>query len=342
MNKIIAFIVAFALIISCSIAQTITEKEIKVSGYGEKKLKKAPKKVYIANFKVYFHVIASGSAKSTGGTSFGGGSIKGNTSTSMTVAVQGVDIEDFQKITDDTYNRFAADLVSKGFEIINAEEASKIDFYSDWEMKQGGEVNYANVPGYVSVTPTGTKYLVKKETRSGREKKTFIDRTPRISKELDDAIIIEATFAFPFIEMKTNSSSLVGFSSVKAKTDFALGTAAGSDGLTNLQEYTRVKFTSGSGPGASANAYMTADLKKEFDIDGVFKEDKFREFSAAKSTSLYNATPNYFGVVFAENRTNNVTNLAECDGEKYIQATTNVINNYMDLTLTEFYENAIK
>lgn len=344
MKKTILSLSMLLLVVWAVNAQTVTEKEFSTKGsYGEKKLKKAPRKVYIAGFQVYFHVIASATAKSTGGTTFGGGSVKGNTSTTMTVAVDGVDTPDFQKITDETYNRFVADLKSKGFEIMLIEEASKIPFYEDWSMKEGGTVNYANVPGYVSVTPTGTKYMVKAETRKGREKSTFIDRTPRISKELDDAIVIEATFAFPFIEMQTNSSSMAGFSSVKAKTNFEMGAAYGSDGMTNLLENTQVKFTSGSGPGAAADAYLISNLKKPIALPDVFKQEKFKEFSAAKSSSLGStATPNYFGVVFAENRVQEVTNMAECDGQKYVEVTTSAINNYIDLALAEFYENAIK
>jgi len=336
MKKIILTVAILAMICGSALAQSVTEKEVKISGYGEKKLRKAPRKVYIANFRVYFHVIASATAKSAGGASFGGGSYKGSTSTTMTVAVDGVDVPDFQKVTDDTYNRFVADLKSKGFEIISTAEASKIEFYEDWEIKEGGQVNYANVPGYVSVTPTGTQYMVKKETRKGREKSTFIDRTPRISKELEDAIVIEATFAFPFVEMKTNSSNMVGFSSVKAKTNFELGSAAGSDGLANLFENSQVKFTAGSGPGAAADAYLAADLKKPIALEGVFKDEKFKEFSAAKST------PAYYGIVFVTNTKDQVTNTAACDQQKYVEATTKAINGYIDLALEAFYDNAIK
>ena len=340
MKNILGFVVLAVVSLSLAQAQVITEKDVKIGGYGTKKFKKAPKKAYIANFKVYFHVIASASAKSTGGSSFG--TLKGNTKTSMTVAVDGVDVDEFQRITDVTYQKFVADLESKGFEIIDTEEASKIEFYDGWEMKQGGKVNYANVPGYVSVTPSGTSYLVRKEARSGREKKTFIDRTPKISKQLDDAIVVEATFAFPFIEMRTSSSSMVGFSSVKAKTAFQMGSAVGSDGMVNLLEDSKVKFTSGSGPGASANAYLESYLKKPVEIENVFSKEKFREFSAAKSTDISSATPNYFGIVYADNNYNDVTNMAECDGGKYQEKTTVAINNFIDIVLTDFYDNAIK
>ncbi|REE01752.1 hypothetical protein [Marinoscillum furvescens] len=330
--KKLAYTLLFVAAISfAGNAQELSEVFSTKGGYGEKKFKKAPKKAYIANFKVFFHVTASATAKSQGGRQLGGGSYRGNTSTTMTVAVDGVDIPDFQKITDEVYQRFVEDLKSNGYELITTAEAAGIPFYEDWELKDGGEVNYANLPGYVSVTPTGTQYLVKKETKKGREKKTFIDRTPRISKELDDAVVIEASFAFPFIEMKTNSSNMIGFSSVKAKTDFQMGSAFGMDGMTSLYEHSRVKFTSGSGPGASANAYLVATLKKPVPIEGVFKDEKFKEVSAASTT------PAYYGVVFVTNKVDQVTNTASCDGDQYVARTTGLMNDFIDKTLTEFY-----
>ncbi|MFT6867764.1 MAG: hypothetical protein ACJA08_002608 [Cyclobacteriaceae bacterium] len=238
MKKIFYSLVILILVMGSVQAQDLSDAFTTKASYGQKKLKKAPKRVYIASFNVYFHVIASATAKSQGGREMGGGSYRGDTETTMTVAVEGVDVPDFQKITDETYSRFEADLKSKGFELISTEEASKIEEYEGWEMKEGGNVNYANVPGYVSVTPTGTKYLVKRETKSGREKGAILDRSPKISKQLSNAIVIDGTFAFPFIEMKTNSSNMIGFSSVKAKTKFELGSAFGQEGMTAMFENT--------------------------------------------------------------------------------------------------------
>lgn len=334
--KRIAFSLALALCISLvAMGQQITEKEYTTKGgYGEKKLSKAPKRVYIASFKAYFHVIASATAKSTGGRQIGGGSYKGNTSTTMTVAVDGVDVDDFQAVTDQVYARFVDDLKAKGYEIITAEEAGKTEYYADWMLKEGGTVNYANVPGYVSVAPKGHDYYVKKETKKGREKGTFIDTTPKLSGELGDAIIIEASFAFPFIEMNTNSSNFVGVSSVKAKTDFKMASAYGQDGMTSLLEPNQIKFVSGKGPGASAEAYLLVNVDKEVPIEGVFKEEKFKERTTASST------PAYYGIVFVENKKDEVTHQASCNAEGYRAATTKLMNQLVDIGLNEFYTNA--
>lgn len=317
-------------------AQTITDKELFTKGsYGEKKLASAPRRVYIANFKAYFHVIASATAKSQGGRELGGGSYKGNTSTTMTVAVEGVDVTDFQAITDQVYERFVNDLKSKGFEIVTTEEAGKTEYYADWIKKEGGNVNYANIPGYVSVAPRGHDYYVKKEAKSGREKGTFIDTTPKLSGELDDAVIVEASFVFPFIEMDANSSNFLGTSSVKAKTDFKMYSGYGAGGLTGAYEVNQIKFVSGKGPGATADAYMFIQIDKPVSIPGVFKEESFKERSTASST------PAYYAIVFVENQNNSVTHQAQCDPAAYTEATVRMMNQFADIGLEQFYQNAL-
>lgn len=266
----------------------------------------------------------------------GGGSYKGDTKTTMTVAVDGVDVNDFQAITDQVYKRFVDDLVARGFEIVSDEEAAKTEYYADWTLKEGGSVNYANVPGYVSVAPSGHNYFVRKESKKGREKGTFIDTTPKLSGELGDAIVVEASFSFPFIEMNTSSSSFVGISSVKAKTEFKMATAFGQDGMAVLMEPNQIKFVSGKGPGATADAYMLVNVDKEIPIEGVFKDEKFKERTVASTTRV----PDYYGIVFVENKTDQVTHQATCDPSAYRAATSKLMNQLVDIGLEQFYANA--
>lgn len=333
MNKILTLIFLFLIAISAN-GQFINEKSVITQGsYGEKKFKKAPKKVYIAQFQVYFNVIATETAKTTAGRQIGGGSYKGDTETSMTVAVEGVDVTDFQLITDNVYQNFVKQLKEKGFEVISTADAAKIPFYEGWSIKPGGSVNYANIPGYVSVVPNGLDYMVKKENDKGREKGTFIDRTPKISKELDNAIVIEASFSFPFIKMQSSSSNMIGLSSVKARTDFSLGTAFGADGMTGLYEPTKVKFVSGNPVGAAADALLTYNLKGEIEIPGVFADEKFKERTVASTTMV----PAYYSIIFIDNNSSTVTHQAKCDPIKYVETTQSILNEYIDYSLKGFF-----
>lgn len=312
---------------------SITEKEINwKGGYNQKKLSKAPKKIYISKFNVYFHVIATATAKTSGGRTLGGGSVRAATSTTMTVAVDGVDVPDFQKITDDAYARFVKEMEGKGFEFLSTEEASKAEYYEGWSMKDGGEVNYANIPGYVSVTPTGTKYMIKKETNKGREKTTFVDKTMVLSGQLDDVLVAEVSFAFPSIDMDADGGVYAASSKVKANVNYRMGTAAGADGLTSVYANSLIKFVSGKGPGLSADAYFYLGLKEPVRAkQKVFTNTEFKERTTG-STS-----PTYYGIVFKDNEGLTATHTTEADHDAYVSESSRLINEFFDLTLENFF-----
>lgn len=309
-------------------ADHVTDK----GGYAENKLKNAPRKVYIASFRTFFHVLASAEASSIGG------SMKNNTKTSMVVALSGVDTPDFLEITNAVYKKFTDDLKAKGFEILTADNAASSGEYADWIRKEGGELSYAQIPGYVSGTPEGYSYFVKKEKKDGREKGAFLDKSPKISRDLDGAIIIDVAFAFPFLDMKTASSNLAGFSSVKAKIDFELGTAFGMDGATPLMSPTQLKFISSEGMGK--DAILIVKLKGDsFDSEApVFKDKKFKESNVA----MVNYKPAYYGVIWKEEQQVNVSHYAECDNALYKQETLRLASEFTEQALKIFYSNAIK
>lgn len=334
MKKILTLSGLLLLSMSLCTAQFITEKTVTSKGsYGENKLKKAPKKVFISNFQVYFHVVASATASSQGGRQMGGGSVKSDTKTSMTVAVNGVDVEDFKAVTNKVYQDFIAKLTAAGFEIIPTEKGASLPVYEGWSLKDGGNVNYANIPGYVAVVPEGQKYFVKKVTDKGREKGAFLDKSPKISKGLDNAIVLDVAFAFPFIKMDANSSNMLGTSSVKAKTDFVLGSAVGNDGMALLVENTLVKFVYGNPAGAAADAWYQIAPTGEIPLPGVFAEEKFKERTVSSST------PAYYNIVFVDTDASNVTHQANCDPAKYQEMTTKVMTEYLDTALKGLLEN---
>lgn len=319
------------LVASIAYTQTLTADHVTdKGGYGESKLKNAPRKVYIASFRAFFHVLASAEASSIGG------SYKNNTKTSMVVAVKGVDTPDFIEVTDALYKKITEDLKAKGFEILTAEDAAKSAQYADWIKKDGGQLSYSQIPGYVSASPSGYSYFVKKEKKDGREKGSFLDNSPKISRDLDGAIIIDVAFAFPFIDMKTASSNLAGFSSVKAKIDFEIGTAFGMDGATPLMSPTQLKFISSEGMGK--DAIQIVKIKGDsFDSEApVFADKKFKEANVA----MVNYKPDYYGVVWKEEQQVKVSHYAECDNALYKQETLRLGSEFTDQALRIFYSNA--
>lgn len=302
-----------------SFGQTLTEKNMTDNGYGEKKFKKAPKKVYIQSFKVNFQVAAYAEASTKGGRDVGGGSYSGGTHTSMTVMVEGVDTPDFMEVTDNLYQDFVADLKDQGMELISQDDVQGTEYFEGWERRPGGGLNYANIPGSVQARPTGLDYYIKKEDRKGKEKGNFVDKSCKLSKELDDAIIIDVEFAFDFIEMKTSESGFIGFSSVKANTDFKMKSGS-------------VKLQYGNPAGLASDAIFMQWLKKPVSVEApVFQQEKFKEVTAAQSTPAYGA------IVFTTDQANKATHTAKCDGELYKKETSRLMKEFMDISMGEFY-----
>ncbi len=303
-----------------------------LASYRAGKLKKAPNKVYIQSFRVMFQVMATATAKSMEGAR------RGATQTSMTVAVTGVDLTDFQEVTDRLYNDMIASLQSKGYEIVPAEEAGKTEHYKDWTPKTGGTASYAQIPGHVMITPTGYSYFVKAESKSGKEKGTFTDRTAILSKQLDDAIVLDVSMVFPFVEMDASSSSMLGFSAVKATVDFGMNTNV--SGTAGALRENMVKVVYGNAGMGQAEAYLPMVLKKKVTADGVFFDRKFKEFTSAQLNKVYDA--GYYSIVSTENKNQSVTHEAACDPEKYKAASLRMGSDLINESLNNFYKYAGK
>ncbi|MFY0600423.1 MAG: hypothetical protein JXR03_12190 [Cyclobacteriaceae bacterium] len=342
MKNILIIALALSLCIGESIAQkkkkgptSVGEKQINFKGgYGQKKLKKAPKKIYISKFNVYFNVIATATAKTTGGRTVGGGSVRAGTSTTMTVGVDGVDVPDFQAITDNAYARFIKEFESRGYEFLSTEEASKAKYYEGWEMKEGGNVNYANIPGYVSVTPTGTKYMIKKQNRKGKEKTTALNmnNTMILSGQLEDVLVAQVTLAFPCIDMSAKGGVYATTSKVSANVNYRMGTAFGQEGMQSNFAPSQMVILSGKGPGLTSDAYFYSSLKEPiYSGESVFKNTEFKE-------RTYGGTsPAYYGIVFQDNESSKVTHSTEADKDVYISESNRLIDEFMDISFEEFW-----
>mgnify|MGYP001087814921 CR=1 FL=1 len=88
MNRIITLIALFALaaFTTAPVEPFITAKSFQKSGYGEKKMKKAPQKVFINSFFVNYQLVAGAMVSSATGVS----------KTGMTVALDGINADQLQ------------------------------------------------------------------------------------------------------------------------------------------------------------------------------------------------------------------------------------------------------
>lgn len=312
-------------------SQTITKKEIGGGkGFNQSKFKSAPKKVFINSFNVYFEVFGSAEASTTGGESFG--RVHSSTKTAMGVALYGVDSEDFLEITNQAYQYFINDLKSKGFEIVTADAAAKTNVYSGWTRKSGGELSSAEATGFVRVTPTGFDYFVPGEKKSGKEKTTIFDRSPALSKELDDAIVANVSFTFDFIDMKVFRSDLLKISNVKGKVNFKVDTTPGPS-----MDMSKVSFSYGK-TFTAATAAIENVLKKSIPIVApVFEDEKFSETNKAQATNI----PSWASYVYVTtDKSLAASHAVTCDSELYKKETTRLFKEFLTLSLMELYEKA--
>lgn len=334
MKKISCFLIGLIGFVYTANAQTYSGEVLvdELASYRTGKFSKAPRKVYIQSFRVLFQVMASATAKSSEGVR------KGATKTSMAVAVTGVDLPDFQQVTDKLYNDLVASLKSKGFELISAEEAGKTEHYQDWVLKSEGTASYAQMAGHIMITPSGYKYYVKGESKGGKEKGTFTDKSAVLSKQLNDAVILDVSMVFPFVEMDASSSGMLGFSAVKATVDFGL--EPGVSGTAGALRQNMVKFVYGNAGMGQAESYLPVVLKKKVTAEGVFFDKKFKEFNSAALNKVYDA--GYYAVVTSENKNETVSHEAACDTEKYKAASLKLGTDLINKSLEIFYKNAEK
>lgn len=322
----------FACLISTHVfSQSISAKETGGKGFNQGKFKSAPKKVFINSFNIYFEVFGSAEAATSGGESFG--RVHSNTSTAMGVALYGVDNADFLEITNQAYEYFKSDLESKGFEIVSPDKAAQTTVYEGWLRKSGGELSSAESVGYVRVTPSGFEYFVPGEKNSGKEKNTFFDRSPALSKELDDAIIADVAFTFDFIDMQVFRSELLNISNVKGKVNFKIERMPG----TNM-DMSRVNFSYGK-TFTAATAAIQHELKKSIQIEApVFKDEKFSETTTSQATNIP-SWANYVYVTTDKSLTS--SHSVTCDTDLYKKETSRLLKEFLTVGLTGLYEKAL-
>ncbi|GEM_PF-1433748 len=317
----------------------ISSKDYDVGAFHRsKQSSKSPKRIYIQKFRALFEVFEEASASTSGTTNnrANRATTVSGTKTSMGVQLSGVDIPDFQKIVDDAYNDFVSQLEADGYEIISAEEAGKTDYYSGYTKLKGGASSTDQATGYVMVTPTGYDYWVKGVSNSGREKGTFVDTSSKLSQDLGDAYVAEATFVFPFVNLDASSTSFANYASSKVKADINLRLAAAvgtqdneqmglksfGKGFTNSGTASRlasqVRFVAGH-MASSPLFDSSTGLKRDVYFGGVFKEDKLVEVTSAE-VATFSKTAYPQMVMVSGGELNLASHYVACDTKNYITA----------------------
>ena len=341
MKKLFSTIVIFALSFAIGTAQTVGSVETKDFGYAQKKFKNAQKRIYISQFRVIYQLMIDWSETAQGGRTLGGG-VRGDATARLALAVKGVSEADLQEMTDKLYQDYLAQLVAGGYEIVTADEASKIEFHQEFERKSGGGLSLAQFPGYIMSVPTGYDYFVKRTDNKGRERKTFLDETPRISVELDGAVIAKVNLVVQFAKEAESAGSKMlgkaigGVAKVVAETDYRLDKdgVIGGGGMVGDIAYTSALYTYATrkmAPDANCNFR----LKNTVPISGVFDDKKYKAVETAQS-DVWGADYGAIRVFSADNTFYQNLQAIEVDAAKYKAGFMEAAETFMKSSTTEF------
>jgi len=357
-----AILIGALLFASAISGPVIPEKSLKINSYNKKKQhRKAPKKVYINSFRALFEVYEEAEARTSSSkkeranrTTFSSGTV-----TKLGVQISGVDVADFQGIINEAYAKFTKQLKDEGYEILTADDAESMELFKGWTKVEGGASSDAQAKGFVMVTPQDFNYMVKGVSNKGREKGTFQDRGPEISKEMGDVYVADVNFIFPFVTLDPNSSRWKNSSSVKADieyriepfmntgkvnqqtslTSFAKGMASAG---ASSQIESKVRFQSGKdivGNNPLFDANVT--LKKPVSFEGVFADKKIVETTKAES-DMFEKTAYATLVMVSDDKKTVTSHFAKCNKDQYVAAATASMDEMMDASIRNFREMTTK
>ncbi len=342
MKRVLLTLTFFAVALLVQ-GQTVGKLELKETGFGGKKLAKAPKRVYISEFNVNYQIAYSLTSISRGGSELGGGR-RGDAKATLSVAVPDIDFNKLQKITDDAYNEYVAKLESEGYEIINADAASQTDLLSKWERLKGGEISQAQFPGFLATTPTGRDFFVRRVTKKGRNKNGIFEYATKLSKQLEGATIVKVNLAIPFIEeaegglSKGLRKSIGGLAKVVVRPNFRL-TKLEAIQLKN----TYLSVTTGSGywymTSMKDQGQIIQTLKNDVEIAGVFENKKYKATQKADQ-DIWGTNNGYFKVFSYEDREIARTQPIPCKPEAFLSGAKQVVEGYVKASLNGFLKAA--
>ena len=334
--KKVTMVLAMSLITLMAGAQGSVEIK-DLSGAGQKKFKKAPKKVYIAEFRVMYQLLFSQVEVAEGGREIGGG-YRGDAKAGLTMAVQGVNEQDIKDVTNDLYQNYVKKLQGAGYEVLNADAASGTKAYEDWERKTGGGLNEAQVPGYIMSTPSNFDYYVKRTNKKGKEKKSFIPNTHKVSAELGGAVVISVNVVVPFVvdaesrASKAVSKTIGGLAKIVMKPDLRIEKEITHGAQTKVSYVYAEKKV-------AVDAVSNWVLKNNIDIPGVFEEKKYKASESADQ-DLWGSDYGALTVYHVNDKYLSKTHPIPCEKEKYKQGVLDASTNYLDATLTNFFNYA--
>lgn len=323
MKKNIVTVLAVVFSIACVSAQ-VKIKEI--SAIGQKKFKDAEKKVYIADFRVNYQLLYSQTEVAEGGREIGGG-YRGDAKAGLTMGVKGLEQSDLMEITNHIYQKYVKEFQSMGYSLITASDASTIEEFEGYELKEGGAISEDQFPGLLSTTPDNYQYLIKKITTKGKEKGRF--NGYKASAQLGGVVIAMLNIDVLFVEDAESGASK------------ALGKALGGVAKIVVRPNLRIAEARSNNQFFFAEkaikplAYTKMEVKDPVKIDGVFEDKKYKAAESAQTDNWGSqvGTMRYFNV--SDSYLSKTIPL-ECDASKYKSGVKGAAGAYVDAIFATF------
>ena len=321
-------------------AQEIPSFKLKEFSYGLKKLDKLPKKIYISQFRINFQTIYFDKEFRSGGYQMGGG-YRGDVSASLQLGLNGLLEKDLQDITDNIYNDCLELIKKQGYEIVTADQAAGVSTYEEWERKTGGQLSRSQYDGYITATPSNFEYFVKKTKENGKEKSTFLDKSGKISKELDGAGVLRISINVPFAQDGESQgskllSSLAKSAKLVAESNVYISSMPIGNGTGDITSDTRVAFDAGKGLATQMSANWT--LKDDIELNGLVEKKKYKaEESADRTWNSSNA--GLFNVFSVDDKFLKKTQQVDVDRTKYITTVSAVGIKIIENALEDLFSN---
>lgn len=338
------FLILLFLLVSSVTAQlqTISPVVMKSDENGKGKLKKAPKKVYIAEFRVNYQIMHIAEDFKAGDKNASDGYASGDMKVILAIGLTGLSNEDLQGNTDYLYKQFIQKLKDKGYEIVNADAAAGIKEFKGWQRKSGGVLNKSQFKGFITSAPTGFDYFVKGTTSSGREKNTFTDNSGKISHQLDNVTVAKVNLFLPMAENGESWGSGAFLQDAIAKvvleTNFALDDDIEFNTKGGGYSQTGVSFINSEAMGlpTSMNVY---NLKKPVEISGVIEKKKYK-LQGMNQMSIANFTGSPYITLEVTNVVKEKTIPVPVDPALYNAGARMACEAFINSATDSFFENA--
>ena len=344
MKKLFLLIILGVIILTPTYSQNTEEISYKDFGYGQKKFGKAPKKIYVAQFRVVYQLMADWTESTQGGYQLGGG-VKGKATARLAVGLQGIEENDLKEITNKLFAEYVVKLKAEGYEIIPASVAANTEPYAEFEQKTGGDLSLAQYPGYIMSIPTDFEYFVKRTTKKGIEKKTFLDDSPKLSVALDGAVIAKVNLVIKFIqEAESGASKALGklsgsVAKLVMETDLRIASdgAMGAGAMTTDAVQTQAMYTYAV-RNMAPEAQCSFLLKDQINIPGIVEKKKYKSVETA-NVDMWGTEVGAMRIFSADNTYFENIQAVPVDAEKYRNGVYEAGTKFISTTLNDFLSN---